>query len=254
LKLENKKKGKKMCFNAEASLSTFILGTGALAVGAMVNRKNKMFLGICGMWVFVMLIQLWEYLIWKNLPEKDGTCNQTNRFATKATFVTNVLTPVAVFAFLSISSKPDSFPQKVIGAVATLMYLAFVIYRTVEDPEMVPHCSGCNEKQCKSVDHVWWRKMSGFPYLLMIALQFLLFIRPWRFSLAVTGYTLITFLVALATWKNPEKISSKWCFLSSLAPIVFLACSKSPWFMKETPLWFMKEMKKTSMKKPLSQK
>jgi hypothetical protein len=219
-----------MCFNAEASLSMFVIGTLLNLITAWIFRKKPLVLALCVFLESVIIIQLWEYIMWKNPPEKDEndkpvSCNVKNQWATKAGFVTHLLQPVIMFVSLACLSEVP-VKMKIAGAVCTLGYLAYMGYTFAAKP--FEPCTGCVKEHCESLVHPWWKvkSISPYPYILIFGILSILMIRPWVISGSFIAWTYITLAIAISTWNNPNHLSSRWCFLAALGPIMLALSAK----------------------------
>jgi len=205
-----------MCFNAEVSLSMFILGTLANIGTACYFRKKPMIIALCVFWESIILIQLWEYIMWKN-PVNSDTCNLENQWATKAGYMTHLLQPAVLF--IALACLPEiSTKKKMIGGAMLMMYLTYMVISFAGKP--LEPCTGCDPHQCQSLIHAWWKiKVSPVPYILIFGALFAVMVRPMSLAASQIFWAYLTFFIALSTWKNPQQFSSRWCFFAALAPI-----------------------------------
>ena len=95
-----------MCWNAETSLASFILGSIINTIVMFYFKDNKDVLTICVIWQFILLIQASEYLIWI-----DQDCKDTNQIGTKAAMVLTIMQPIFVYIVLMNTTKHFTFSK-----------------------------------------------------------------------------------------------------------------------------------------------
>lgn len=199
-----------MCINREVSIGTFVLGTVFNIITCLIV-KDRSFIAVSIVWEFVLLMQVFEAMMWS-----DQNCGELNKKATTAAFTANVLQPVVVFLSLLLVSKGET-RYKTVAAVLLLLYLINLM-NTVKDMEKID-CVRSNGV-CKHLGYKWWDKMNSmtFPlYLLCIVGSILLLLRPSKYAYLTTGYILLTLLVAMISAKGGA--ASMWCWLAAFAPL-----------------------------------
>ena len=75
-----------MCWNANASLTSFILGT-FINISVMLYFKNTIVAVICIVWQWVLMMQISEYFIWKG---QDNKQYKSASLGTRASLIFNI--------------------------------------------------------------------------------------------------------------------------------------------------------------------
>ena len=196
-----------MCWNEEVSWATFILGT--LANVFLVNKiKNKNIFAIALIWQWVLLMQLFEALIWRSKK-----CGTLNKIGTTGAFIANVTQPLIVFlAILMLTKQGKSF--KLFGGLCIILYLLYIIskYQTMKTLECIEP-----KKECNHLNYVWWKHISPTPYILTLCLLLVL-AKPSKTYIPQLVYVLATLIIASNTNMSCG-VGSAWCWLAAFAPI-----------------------------------
>ena len=85
-----------MCVNAKTSITAFILGT-IINIAVILYFKTNIITIICIMWEWVIMMQLSEFLIWK-----DQKCGKINKIGTDMALFFNLTQPLFVYILLFI--------------------------------------------------------------------------------------------------------------------------------------------------------
>lgn len=194
-----------MCWNAPVSMISFVSGILACLViaGSCVSHfsaRKPLFILSIG-WIWVMIMQLLEFFIWKN-PDSP---------ATRWAFVFNVL-QIPVLGLLFLAFLPSSSLLSTSIAVGTLLvYLMSLLY-------LFPSETTVSQDQ-GHLRYGWWEKTSFLSVLYVISLTvlFVCLVRPLSWSVAV----LITILLFLTMSQlfYPQAIASMWCFFAVSIPV-----------------------------------
>ena len=202
-----------MCWNEQVSWITFILGT-VLCIATALYIKNRAVTAVCLVWFWVLLMQFFEALMWR-----DKSCGQLNKFATNGAYVANIMQPVAIF-LICIAIMPDIKPTpKMIAALLIAMYLCFMFYKAFR--MRAPACTAsCVEYgDCKHLHYSWWDGggAGGWFYTLIVIAMILLLLKPFKFALFQAGFVLLTLLVATRFFGKSS--ASMWCWMAAFAPL-----------------------------------
>ena len=160
-----------MCYNKEVSLLSFILGT-IINLSVFIYYKNNIKLrSICIVWQWVLMMQLSEYLIWK-----DQNCGKIHKIGTKLAMFFNLTQPIIVYIVLMMITK-KSYNMKYIATFLIILYIVYMIINIKNNKEYT--CIKPSE-QCTHLNLKWWKdfKNGGIIYcivLLAIILLLLLY-------------------------------------------------------------------------------
>ena len=199
-----------MCWNEEVSWTTFIIGT--LANIMLVNKiKDKKIYAIAIIWQWVLLMQFFEALIWRNKE-----CNKLNKFASIGAFIANITQPLVVFlALLFLTKQSNKF--KIVGGIAVFIYLSYVFVNFNKNSiECVKP-----RKECRHLEYGWFSKeqktYEGLLYLIAL-FSLLLLAKPSKIFMPQFFLILGTFILANITQLKCG-LASTWCWLAAFAPI-----------------------------------
>jgi len=198
-----------MCWNAEVSLQSFFLGILALGVGWATGLS----LPILFFCLTIVLMQLVEYVVWKNYDDK-----QVNRSASYAAATLLALQPVA--SILTLTSNTSRLALLFGYAVASGLSQLFDHPR---DYSMTVADNG----------HLAWNWLDKTPAsLLNLAIYFFFLFVPlvltqkWE----LLGLAISTLAVSLFSFWRTNTWGSLWCWLVN--GIVLLVAGKQVFVKK----------------------
>jgi hypothetical protein len=211
-----------MCFNAEVSASTYIIGViGSL----MLFRRGRIPEAIFYFWVVQM--QLIEYILWMTQggttqgggnKEEDGVVNE---IATKLGVCINHLEPIVLWIAIKMFS-PKKLPVYIDAVMMVFLCLTVIYTRgvfqkdkqyTIVTPESSPH-----------LHWKWTQGSYGREYYLgfvCVLVMLSLYGLPHGRINAVMIIT--SFLISYKLYGNTHSVGAMWCFSASFAPWVLLA-------------------------------
>ena len=212
-----------MCWNEPVSWTTFIVGTVCNLASALYI-KNTMFTGVCIMWEWILLMQLFEALAWH-----DQNCGKLNRCATYGAYLANITQPFVILFSLLVSDT--KMLAKLIAAILVFIYSTWLL--VIAKSPTKYECLTPN-KDCRHLSFPWWKDLRTLVpmYIICVLLLPILLIRPWCFGFFQSFYIGIT---AIITWifyscAGAGSIGSVWCWFAALVPIfnvfVYKLCTK----------------------------
>ena len=202
-----------MCYNYEVSVTSFVIGIVGIIINMIVFKKNPLYLGINFFWIGVILMQLWEAILWK-----DYKCELFSKIAK----YTNLIQPILLLIVLLI---PNYIKKNKINL--KLVYLVLGIYILSIFP-MILKDYGCI-KDKNGIVLKWWDIISGTIYLITIfaLIKLLLPNRMFKYqSLIIFANLIIANVFHFMTSKNymksiielPGRLGSIWCRVAAAAP------------------------------------
>lgn len=209
-----------MCFDAKTSMEGFIissLGTGLLYFSGDKNKVKFAYF-----WLSVTLIQLWEYLIWKNIDNEEN-----NRFWTNVLRTNIAIQPLVALLVLNI--VPSHLPKQVLQAVLLieLFLLAVWLHEIYEERKEITVVN--------SYKNLKWPGPQPGSFsnqdLLRTSIYFLAltvlpwFVKPFKTGITVGAITVASILLTFLKTENYNIIknsgwTSIWCYASSIMPIL----------------------------------
>jgi len=196
-----------MCFNAEVSISTYILGL----IGSFILYK-KGYPKEAILYFFVIQMQLIEYFLWKN-----QTCNSFNKFITKIGIILNHLQPIILYLLIKYFNDGQSFilPKwldlfMVIFVIMTIYYTKYV---------MNDDCSLITVESNPHIEWLWNNKnYGGIYYLLFILIVVLLTYYGLSNGKLHSAIILIGYVISYLIYNKKKSVGSIWCFYAAFAP------------------------------------
>ncbi len=210
----------KMCYNQEASLISYIVGTVCTLL--LFRSKNRYNRHIALFSLAFIQMQLTEYFMWT-----DQECGKTNHYATIVGHFILISQPLAVlygaykYQTLAISSKK----------LMSWIFLALVPLINTVIVHLITNRQLCTEEQFSG--HLLWDFPMDDSYLEQLAIfhgtvyMTLLFV-PWLYmkdqyrgimSFVIMVTTLIFGMLGEGSFMKEWK--SKWCYVAVIYPLFF---------------------------------
>jgi hypothetical protein len=213
-----------MCISERVSWIALVSGL-ILIIASIVYIKDRRYLPLALTWCFILLMQLADGLVW------HYGCNDIGLKASRMALVFNVMQPVVLY-LMYIALYPREGPltyKEIIATVLVACWIGYVIFSIKGD-------YGCIKTEtCSNLDYKWWEKdLNGTFYTFVIIVLALLLIKPLKFGIAVSVYTLLALLISILYYKCGS--ASMWCLFVVTAPLFFILFWKMFNGVKENPL------------------
>jgi hypothetical protein len=201
-----------MCFSAEVSFTTFLLGITGSALLVNLGRADDKILGF--FLGFVSLMQGLEYLIWKN--QKRDAVNQQ---LTITAMILNHLQPI-VLGVLVLFFNPKTGYRPIILGILAIYAVLITLYslQFFKDP--------ANLYTIKGEKHLEWN-WNGLPYFNEMYAVFLLTLCivgmgiPYQwFPFSFVVYACVSYLTSWHIYRSEKVVGGLWCFWTSLLPFL----------------------------------
>lgn len=194
-----------MCFNAEVSLSTYILGMIGSYKLYTTGFKAESFLYFC-----VIQMQLIEYLLWTFY-----TNSLVNAVVSKIAIIINHFEPIAFWIGIKLyGSQLPMWLDYLMGVylVNSILYTLHVWNKT--DVTKVTE---------KTSPHLYWQwndvNKSGFFYTFFLTILFLLSVYGIKGNGFIHGMiVLISFFISLMVYRDKHVVGAMWCFIAAFGP------------------------------------
>lgn len=204
-----------MCYSAESSITSFIIGSSCCTY--LLLSKNKYYKHIGLFLLFVVFIQLLEYFMWI-----DQKCGWLNDIASRSV---NLILGLQIYTiFLGGYMFNTLYISKKYLMIILFIFTVTLMYALIYpffDEDLI-WCTKPNEN-----NSLQWANHGIFyfePYLtilyysLFLILPFL-FKKLWM-SLTLFIFGAITFI--FTRYPNSYSSNSRWCYYSSFLPILFV--------------------------------
>lgn len=188
-----------MCWNADVSMKSFIIGLSAIIIGAAAGISTPLLL----FYSTIVCMQLVEYVVWKNINDKNVIFN-----ASIAAIFLLWLQPI--FAMLTMTN------YKMISIIAyCIIGLLYQLYDKwdLSQLKMYPGKDG----------HLVWKWLEGNRGLWI---YFIFLLTPVFFMVSkeMIALILLTLFASLYGYYTTNTWGSMWCWL--INGIVIAACIK----------------------------
>lgn len=202
-----------MCWSETVSWITFGLGTLFNIIVAWYFKEPIITI-LCVFWEWIILIQLFEAIAWRNQPTDLNSIPAANQFAAIAVMIDTITQPIILALGLICFTE---IPQvnKVLAMAVIFIYICWVIYAVNSGPKVTHLTLG---QECTHLDYAWWRlyPLSGIPYLIALFLIIFLLLRPLDLAFFIAIYLAITLVISIYFYCGS---SSMWCWFAVMAPV-----------------------------------
>ena len=202
-----------MCFSAKLSLTSFLVGiiTSLLLIRYGNEESKETNKAIGYFFMFVSIMQLIEYLMWKDLKCVSGL----NKIASIFGPLFNHLQPI-ILLILGYLYIGDGIVDKNIILILNALYFGYVIKKY--NPDLT--CTTVN-----NVGHLDWQWKYGFNYNIYHLMMFVnasQFIKNKNLMISlVLSYIILYFNIL-----NKNNIGELWCFSVTGIPLINLFVQK----------------------------
>lgn len=203
-----------MCYTAEDSLRAYAIGMLS-SFFLFINSKDPSLKVVALFLAFVAQMQILDYALWKT-----PSCEEKNEFLTKVAITVNHLQPIV----LSVLQMVYGIAQSDLSLATLGLYCIALIPYSIHAYTQV-RCT----LQEGPILHWKWNYLSySIPFYSIFLLHFIT--ASFNFPsvmvqiLAATT-SILSFFVALKMPLLSHSIGRAWCYLASIAPLVFYIAS-----------------------------
>jgi len=200
-----------MCFNAPVSLITYIIGS---VFSILLIIRNKNYERPIGLFLlFVVQMQILEYILWKNQE-----CNKINKITTNLAAYFNNLQPFVLYIIIVYFWGYNNI--HILIHIIMFLYLVICIVYTNHGLKNI----NCTLADCPKSIHLYWKwneaDYSTLFYIFYFIVSFILlfeYIKP----LWVSYVFLITLILSYIIYYKVKSVGTIWCFFAAICPVVF---------------------------------
>lgn len=224
-----------MCWSAEVSLISFIIGFVASIILIIRNKPMDRVWGL--IFMFIIFMQLLEFLLWLDQPTKNSSdCNSSpykgklNRTVSLIATFFNLLQPLfsCLVVLFFIPKKDLTFSHTVLIIALSIYSIGFVIWlfdKKIYNKKLctIPCQTDCNNH------HLQWQwtdrnYVGEYIWILyyMLSLVVLSSLIKIKGGLYLTVFIALTFVLSLTVYPFKKAFGAWWCVMSVLGPIVKL--------------------------------
>lgn len=198
-----------MCWDEKTSIITFVIGT-IINLAVMASFQTETIYTVCIIWQWVLMMQLSEYLIWK-----DQNCGDLNKIGTNSAMLFNLTQPVIIFLVLITVTK-SSQNLKIIASIVILSYISYIILQLNINKKY-----SCVKplNDCHHLNLDWWNdfNLGGTIYFITIAVVALCLTNNLKVAIFSLCYIFIAMIISQKLYSCGAP--SMWCWLVVPFPI-----------------------------------
>lgn len=194
-----------MCFNANVSISTWLIGmVGCAILFYQKYLPEAIFFGT------VIQMQLIEYFLWQN----QGACNKTNELFTKLGVLINHFEPIALWIGIMLFSR--LLLPSWVHALMVVYIICSILY-TQKFWKV-----SCTKVSDESYPHLHWKWNAqdySVPfYVLFIVVLVVLSLFGLEQGYILATLVVVSFAVSFYIYSDKQSVGAMWCFLASFGP------------------------------------
>lgn len=208
-----------MCYDSQTSMNAWILNLiSCITLFAYAsfskNKINKDDLKIIAIFfVYLGVMQIYDYTFWKNPPPSD-----TNQNVTAIAMLTNYLQPV-ILLLLVLYFKRNVKPT---GLYITIGYVIVAFSLAIKLVSKLKY----TKQTVNSGDSLYWEwvQWDGLITLLYTLSLFFLFYQNLNkpISIISAGFVIVSFLFSLYKHHIEASVGRFWCYFGSFFPMILL--------------------------------
>jgi hypothetical protein len=204
-----------MCFSANVSLFTFIIGTVfSLILIKYGNNKFKTENLASGIFlIFISLIQLMDFIFWTDLNNKMGI----NRITTILGPILNVGQPLILYLIKYLIYKPDIFSLVNYNLPVFILNMLYLVYfvsmytNFLNSGELVTKTSNGH------LSWPWIKFANPIFYLILFAIN-IFYLFNIKYGLVLFSIHYLFLMLSMKYFKY--NTGELWCFFGSFIPLI----------------------------------
>ena len=228
-----------MCWSAKTSLTSFILGYCICSILLIRNRPYDRFWGL--FFMFVITMQLLEFLIWLDQPKKGTSDCSTGKYRGKLNNVAsqiavyqNLLQPVALMILIIIFyQKEKLLVSKTVLIVSMTIYMIILLIWTCKKTMFKKIlCTIPCQKSCNTHHLQWqWLRPSIAGWIIWTFYFVMLIVGLLSITKTISGaglgvFLLLSLLIASFVYPFKRAAGSWWCVMAVVGPLVKIVLIK----------------------------
>lgn len=203
-----------MCINSETSLIAFLLGT-IFNYYVLKTTENINFKIVAYIYQFVLLVQLFEFFIWK-----DNECGEINKFATKGLVIVTILQPIIILLIILYNTEETNKENKLFTNLLIILFIIYIFYSIIKKRMNINKidCIKITDK-CKHIEYKWFENFRFWDlfYGGSILITSLLLIKDTQFIIYQFMFLIIISIINEIFYKCGK--GSMLCLYGAIGPI-----------------------------------
>ena len=209
-----------MCIDAKTSISTFIIASIINCI-VFTSTTNINYLMMSGIYQFIIMIQLFDFIVWK-----DQKCGKMNKIGTRSIFTATLLQPIVIANIILLFSKVKGTYERLIISLIIIIYTGFIFNKLYfsKDYKIVT-CLKPND-ECTHLQYSWWNKplddnnkgTAGLLYNTGILISILLLVKTFKFAVIHVAYIVVSSILSFNFYSCGGP--SMWCLMATGGPLL----------------------------------
>lgn len=212
-----------MCWNSTSSLTSFIFGYTICIFLFIRNKNYDRFYSIFMM--YVLLVQLFEYLMWE-----DQKCKSINNISNQLLAPIILLQPIILSIVTLIFVKVNKNISNFLIISTIISFIIVIISYVLMQPWKDNYCSKPKDNECHSLQWDWMKKNNSKLntlntlnyFILCLIILIILFNTKNIYLIIFVIYLIITLLISIMIKPFNNSEYSHWCFFSVGLPFLKL--------------------------------
>jgi len=212
-----------MCIDAKTSITTFIIAS-ILNCMVFTSTSNVNYLMMSGVYQFIIMIQLFDFMVWK-----DQKCGKLNKIGTRSIFTATLLQPIVIANIILLFTKVIDKYEILIVILIFIIYTAFLFNKLYFSKNYKTVTCLKPTDECSHLDYSWWKKplnedkvlntgVAGILYSTGILLSVLLLVKTFKFAAIHAVYIIVSGLLGNILYSCGEP--SMWCLMATGGPLL----------------------------------
>lgn len=209
-----------MCFSANSSLITFILGTVfSIILINFGNPNYKLENTIFGIFfIFISAIQFMDFLFWIDLKNKIGF----NKFMSIIGPLLNVGQPTILYIIKNSLLNPNIFSSNYLNLLILFLNIIYFLILIKNYITYIIQDKLLTNIKNNHLNWPWLNYFNPYYYLFLFGIN-IFYLTNFNYSLFV--FLIIYFLLFLSIKYFHKSIEEIWCFFGAFIPIFVLFIS-----------------------------
>jgi len=210
-----------MCFNAEASITTFILGlTGCIL---LIKYPDPKFINqniTSGIFLIsISMIQLMDFLLWIDIDNKLGINKVTTTFGP----ILNICSPLFVYIIKYIYYKPNILSMKNMNLPVMIINLIYLLLFIKSYKNFLNKGDLITKIENGHLKWPWLNYSNGVFYIILLAIN-IFYLYDFKYASLIFSITYIFLLISYKFFNYSK--GELWCFFGAFIPFILLVFQK----------------------------
>ena len=210
-----------MCFNAEVSMLTFILGlTGSILLIKYPGSKFLLENTTSGFsLIIISMIQLMDFLLWIDIDNKLGI----NKTVTTVGPILNIGTPLFIYLIKCIYYKPNVISMKNMNLPVMIINLIYLLLFIKSYKKFLNQGEKITKTEKGNLKWPWLKYSNGIFSSILLAIN-IFYLYDFKYSCLSFSITYIFLLISYKFFNYSK--GELWCFFGAFIPFILFFSQK----------------------------